>query len=58
MKKRFRKPLLAQTTPSRSFRRFRRHQFEAITTTKLRLEVLKATSAPEARLYEIRAYNE
>ena len=41
-----------------NWRRFRRHRFPRVTTDKLRLEILKARGAPEARLFEIRAYDE
>ncbi len=41
-----------------NWRRFRRHHFSPITTPKIRLEVLKARNGNEARVYEIRAYNE
>ncbi|MFQ6098482.1 MAG: FAD-dependent oxidoreductase, partial [Armatimonadota bacterium] len=38
--------------------RRRVHRFQPITTSGLRLEVLATNGAPEARLYEIRAYGE
>jgi hypothetical protein len=41
-----------------NWHRFRRHQFPAVTTDKLRLEVLKARNGNEARAYEVRAYEE
>ncbi|MBM3476829.1 MAG: FAD-dependent oxidoreductase [Armatimonadetes bacterium] len=41
-----------------NWRRFRRHQFPTVTTDKLRLEVLKAKNGNEARVYEVRAYEE
>jgi len=41
-----------------NWRRFRRHQFPAVTTDKIRLEILKAKNGREARVYEIRAYKE
>ena len=41
-----------------NWRRFRRHAFPAVTTPAIRLEVLKSTGQPQARLYEIRAYHE
>ena len=41
-----------------NWRRFRRHRFPAVITSKLRLEILKSRGADEARLYEIRAYDE
>jgi hypothetical protein len=41
-----------------NWRRFRRHQFATVTTDKLRLEVLRAKNGDEARVYEVRAYEE
>ncbi|MGQ9729883.1 MAG: FAD-dependent oxidoreductase [Candidatus Zipacnadales bacterium] len=41
-----------------NWRRFRRHHFARVTTDKLRLEILTARNGNEARLYEIRAYDE
>ncbi|NQT85808.1 FAD-dependent oxidoreductase, partial [bacterium] len=41
-----------------NWRRFRRHGFLKVTTTKLRLEVTRSRGDDEARLYEIRAYDE
>lgn len=41
-----------------NWHRFRRHRFDTVTTDKLRLEVLRARNGHEARVYEIRAYDE
>jgi hypothetical protein len=41
-----------------NWRRFRRHTFRSVETPGLRLEVVSARGGSEARLYEIRAYQE
>ena len=41
-----------------NWRRFRRHAFDRIKTDKIRLEITKARNGDQARVYEIRAYNE
>ena len=41
-----------------NWRRFRRHHFDDVTTDKIRLEILKARNGDEARVYEVRAYEE
>jgi hypothetical protein len=41
-----------------NWHRFRRHAFEATTTDKLRLDILRARGGFEARVYEVRAYQE
>ncbi|MCD6350804.1 MAG: FAD-dependent oxidoreductase, partial [Armatimonadetes bacterium] len=41
-----------------NFQRWRRHQFPAVTTTRLRLVVHATNGAPSARVFEIRAYKE
>jgi len=41
-----------------NWHRFRRHQFPTVTTDRIRLELLKATNGTEARVYEVRAYEE
>jgi hypothetical protein len=43
---------------SGNWRRFRRHEFPTVATDKIRLEILKAKNGEQARVYEIRAYNE
>lgn len=43
---------------SGNWRRFRRHEFSLVSTSKIRLEILKARNGEQARLYEIRAYHE
>ncbi len=41
-----------------NWRRFRRHNFPAVTTDRIRLEILKAANGDQARVFEIRAYLE
>jgi hypothetical protein len=41
-----------------NYHRRRIHRFEQVTTTKLRLEILKTNGDPSARLYEMRVYDE
>ncbi|MCX7819253.1 MAG: FAD-dependent oxidoreductase [Kiritimatiellae bacterium] len=41
-----------------NWRRFRRHAFAPVIARRLRVEVAAARGAPQARLYEIRAYRE
>jgi hypothetical protein len=41
-----------------NWRRFRRHTFRMVETEAMRLEILDAIGAQEARLYEIRVYQE
>ncbi len=41
-----------------NWRRFRRHTFPTVTTRCLRVDVRSTLGAPQARLYEIRAYHE
>ncbi|MDH7570185.1 MAG: discoidin domain-containing protein, partial [Armatimonadota bacterium] len=41
-----------------NWRRFRRHAFPEVTTSRIRLEILAARNGNEARVYEIRAYHE
>ncbi|MFH5884508.1 FAD-dependent oxidoreductase [Halalkalibaculum sp. DA3122] len=41
-----------------NYRRRRVHSFKAIQTTALRLRVLETNGAPEARIYEMRVYND
>jgi hypothetical protein len=34
------------------------HRFEAVTTSRLRINVLETNGAAEARIFEVRVYNE
>jgi hypothetical protein len=43
---------------SGNWRRFRRYKFPLVSTSKIRLEILKAKNSEQERLYEIRAYHE
>ena len=41
-----------------NWRRFRRHSFAEIETSRIRIDFLKAKNGSEARVYEVRAYSE
>jgi len=41
-----------------NYQRHRQHRFKPITTSRLRLEVSATNGSPEARVYEIRVYQE
>ena len=41
-----------------NFQRRRVHRFEAVTSRRIRLEILRSNGDPSARLYQMRVYNE
>ncbi len=43
---------------SGNYQRRRVHRFDAVTSRKVRLEILRSNGDPSARLYQVRVYDE